>query len=146
MKLYTIGFTQKPASRFFDLLQEHGVRLLVDIRLNPGGQLAGFAKQDDLRFFLERLIGCAYRHLPILAPDPELLAQYRQDHDARRYTEGFEALMDARAIPAALDPAQFEPAPVVLLCSEHLPDTCHRRLVAARLARAWPDVEVAHLF
>jgi uncharacterized protein (DUF488 family) len=146
MKLFTIGFTQKPARRFFELLQEHQVRLLVDIRLHPGGQLAGFAKQDDLGFFLERLIGCAYRHLPILAPDPELLAQYRQDHQWARYAEAFEALMDTRAIPATLDRSEFEPAPAVLLCSEHPPDRCHRRLVAERLARAWPGTEIVHLF
>lgn len=68
MKLYTIGFTQKPAQRFFDLLQQHGVQCLVDTRLHPGGQLSGFAKQEDLRYFLSRLIDCDYRHLPVVAP------------------------------------------------------------------------------
>jgi hypothetical protein len=40
MKLYTIGFTQKPAERFFALLREHDVERVVDIRLKPGGQLS----------------------------------------------------------------------------------------------------------
>jgi hypothetical protein len=48
MKLYAIGFTQKPAERFFALLREHGVERVVDIRLKPGGQLSGFAKGSDL--------------------------------------------------------------------------------------------------
>jgi uncharacterized protein (DUF488 family) len=145
LPLYTIGFTQKPASRFFDLLREHAVRLLVDIRLNPGGQLAGFAKQDDLQFFLDRLIGCDYRHLPLLAPEPDLLSSYRTDHNWPAYAERFERLMDARGVPQILDRALFEPGPVVLLCSEHAPDNCHRRLVAERLARTWPGLEVVHL-
>jgi uncharacterized protein (DUF488 family) len=57
MKLYTIGFTKKSAEAFFALLESGGVRRLLDIRLHPGGQLAGFTKQDDLAFFLRRLIG-----------------------------------------------------------------------------------------
>jgi uncharacterized protein (DUF488 family) len=48
MRLYTIGFTQKSAETFFDLLRQHGVQRLVDIRLNPNGQLSGFAKQNPL--------------------------------------------------------------------------------------------------
>ena len=55
MKISTIGFTKKPARRFFDLLRESGVNRVVDVRLNNGSQLAGFAKKDDLAFFLGEL-------------------------------------------------------------------------------------------
>ena len=34
MKLSTIGFTKKPARRFFELLRESGARRVVDVRLN----------------------------------------------------------------------------------------------------------------
>lgn len=145
MNLYTIGFTQKPASRFFTLLREAGVQRLVDTRLNPGGQLSGFAKGSDLAWFLQQLNGCAYEHLPQLAPTQEILHEYRKDHDWGRYVARFEALMDTRNIPAALDRAAFAAAPSCLLCSEATPEHCHRRLVAERLAAAWPGVEVIHL-
>jgi uncharacterized protein (DUF488 family) len=146
MKLYTIGFTQKRAATFFGLLREHGVRRLVDIRLKPEGQLAGFAKKDDLPFFLRELAdGCEYVHRPDLAPTADILKAYRGDGDWPRYVERFEQLMDARDIPAALDPAEFEAAPSCLLCSEATPEQCHRRLVAERLARHWPNVEIIHL-
>ena len=46
--IYTIGFTQKTAEEFFRLLQEAGVRKLIDVRENRAGQLAGFAKFPDL--------------------------------------------------------------------------------------------------
>ena len=55
MKISTIGFTKKPARRFFDLLRESGVNRVVDVRLNNASQLAGFAKKDDLAFFLGEL-------------------------------------------------------------------------------------------
>lgn len=103
MKLYTIGFTQKPAARFFSLLADQGVERVVDIRLRPTGQLAGFAKRDDLSWFLERLNGCGYVHLPELAPAAEIFVDYRKDRDWNRYVPRFEALMDERNIPAALD-------------------------------------------
>lgn len=145
MRLYTIGFTQKSAQQFFELLQQNGVQCLVDIRLHPGGQLSGFAKQADLRYFLDRLIGCDYQHLSVLAPDEEFLVQYRRDHDWSRYAECFEALMDERDVPQILDRSAFERTVICLLCSEAQPERCHRRLVAERLARAWPAVEIVHL-
>jgi uncharacterized protein (DUF488 family) len=146
MRLYTIGFTQKRAETFFELLRQHDVRRLVDIRLNPGGQLSGFAKQDDLSYFLSNLVaGCQYVHIPELAPTREILHDYRTDSDWPRYVTRFEALMDERGIPGTLDRAEFESLTSCLLCSESTPEQCHRRLVAERLAAHWLDVEVIHL-
>jgi uncharacterized protein (DUF488 family) len=146
MRLYTIGFTQKRAEAFFELLRQHGVKRLVDIRVSPDGQLSGFAKKDDLPYLLDRLAdGCTYVHMPELAPTKEILKDYRSDPDWPRYVERFMALMDERNIPASLNPAEFERLPSCLLCSEATPDKCHRRLVAERLAQHWHDVEVIHL-
>ena len=146
MKLYTIGFTQKRAETFFELVRQHGVQRLVDIRLNPGGQLSGFAKQDDLPYFLSKLAaGCQYVHVPELAPTKEILGDFRKDSDWPRYVMRFEALMDERRVPESLNRADFETLTSCLLCSEPTPEQCHRRLVAERLAAHWPDVEIIHL-
>jgi uncharacterized protein (DUF488 family) len=145
MNLYTIGFTQKSAERFFTLLAENGVERVVDIRLSPGGQLSGFAKGSDLPWLLQRLNGCEYTHLPELAPSAEIRDDYRRDHAWERYVPRFEALMDARRIPERLDPNAFMQRVCCLLCSEATPERCHRRLVAERLARAWPETDIIHL-
>ncbi|MEO5952319.1 MAG: DUF488 domain-containing protein [Chloroflexia bacterium] len=145
MKLYTIGFTQKSAERFFSLLRENGVKRLVDIRLHPGGQLAGFAKQDDLRYFLRELADCDYVHMPELAPTDDVLSTYRSDKKWPKYVERFEALMDERGIPQSIDLSSFEQTPSCLLCSEHTADKCHRRLVAERIAANVDGVEIVHL-
>ncbi|MEI7000010.1 DUF488 family protein, partial [Klebsiella pneumoniae] len=42
-----------------------------------------------------------------------------------------------------LEKSQF--ADACLLCSEHKPHHCHRRLVAEYLADKWPDVTIMHL-
>lgn len=146
IRLYTIGFTQKPAERFFGLLADAGVERLVDTRLNSGGQLSGFANGRDLPYFLDRLgNGCGYVHLPQLAPTKEILGDYRKDGRWDRYVTRFEALMDERGVPGILDRDEFARTPSCLLCSEATPEQCHRRLVAERIARAWGDVEIVHL-
>lgn len=55
IKLFTIDFTKKSAEEFFCRLKRVGVRRVIDIRLNNVSQLAGFAKRDDLRYFLKAL-------------------------------------------------------------------------------------------
>jgi uncharacterized protein (DUF488 family) len=145
MKLFTIGFTKKSAERFFGLLRDNTVECLVDIRLHPGGQLAGFAKSDDLAYFLRELAGCSYTHMPQLAPSDEVLSSYRKDHKWPVYVQRFEALMDERDIPHSLNRSLFEQQRCCLLCSEATPEQCHRRLVAERLAANWPGVEIVHL-
>ena len=62
MNLHTIGFTKKPAKRFFTILNNNSIDLLVDIRLNNKSQLAGFAKGEDLAYFLREICNCAYEH------------------------------------------------------------------------------------
>jgi uncharacterized protein (DUF488 family) len=146
MKLYTIGFTQKKAEEFFGLLRDNRIERLVDIRLKPSGQLSGFAKQEDLPYFLRELAnGCQYTHMPFLAPTKEILEDYRAGGGWMRYVERFELLMDERHIPFSLGRAIFERERCCLLCSESLPEKCHRRLVAERIASFWTNVDIEHL-
>lgn len=145
MLLYTIGFTKKSAERFFGLLAEHKVQCLVDIRLHPSSQLSGFAKGDDLAYFLRAIVKCNYVHLAELTPTEAILSDYRTDHDWARYVTRFEALMDERKVPESLDQDLFRTQTCCLLCSEATPEQCHRRLVAERLERAWPGLRVQHL-
>ena len=144
MKLYTIGFTKKPARVFFGLLRDAGARSLVDVRLNNVSQLAGFAKQDDLRFFLGRIAGIGYSVEALLAPTGDILDAYRKkelgwDEYARRYL----ALLDARKVEHRIAPGDL--ADACLLCSEATPDHCHRRLAADYLALSMTGVEIVHL-
>ena len=146
MRLYTIGFTQKTAETFFGILRRNQVARLVDIRLNPDGQLSAFARREDLPYFLFRLVdGCRYEHNLDLAPTKEILNEYRSTHDWNRYARQFEALLNERNVPEILDKISFETYASCLLCSEPTPNHCHRRLVAERLAACWPEVEIVHL-
>lgn len=145
MRLYTIGFTQKSAEQFFGLLRDNRVQVVVDIRLRPDSQLSGFAKQRDLPYFLQALIGCEYRHEGLMAPTAELLDQYRLDKSWANYEANFNALLHERDLISHLERAWWEQHAACLLCSEHEPDHCHRRLVAEYVVSHWPSLEIVHL-
>ncbi len=144
----TIGFAGKTAEEFFRLLQESGVKKVIDIREHRIGQLSGFAKYPDLPFFLERVAGIAYVHEPMLAPTPEIRKAYRKGKDWLAYESSFLELMRGRRIPEQVAASEYE-GTVALLCSEPDPDKCHRRLVADLLAEHWRAhghfVDIRHL-
>ena len=144
MRILTIGFTKKRAQRFFELLRGAGVKRVVDVRLSNASQLAGFAKRDDLAWFLRQIGDIDYEHVPALAPTKALLAAYRKSEiDWPAYEERFLDLMRERRIEETLDPKLLEEG--CLLCSEDQPHHCHRRLVAEYLRDRWGDIDVAHL-
>lgn len=144
MKIFTIGFTQKSAEAFFGKLQRAGVRRVVDTRLHNTSQLSGFAKRDDLRFFLDAIGNMGYLHEPLLAPTDDMLADYKKKRiDWRRYESRFLALMREREVEKRMDRALIDCG--CLLCSEAKPHYCHRRLVAEYLQNNWGDVEIIHL-
>ena len=60
-------------------------------------QLAGFAKRDDLAFFLKDVSGMDYVHLPELAPTQEMLDEYKKlKGDWKIYQVRFLDLMRKR--------------------------------------------------
>jgi uncharacterized protein (DUF488 family) len=145
VEIYTIGFTQTTAEHFFARLAAAKVERLLDVRLNNSSQLAGFAKAQDLPYFLRELVGATYAHEPLLAPTKYLLDEYKKRKgDWLSYERGFLDLMRERAVEHALDAADFH-TPTALLCSEPTPEHCHRRLVCAYLADRWTEVRAIHL-
>lgn len=145
MRLYTIGFTKTSAADFFGRLLASRAKRVVDVRLNNVSQLAGFAKRDDLAYFLREICRMEYVHAPDLAPTKEMLDAYRKEHrDWATYEREFLALMDDRRIQETPSVRQAL-ADGCLLCSEDTPEHCHRRLVAEYLGRHWEDLEVVHL-
>ena len=141
---FTIGFTKKSAQEFFTKLREAGVKRLLDVRLNNSSQLAGFAKRKDLEFFLRELAGIDYQHVPELAPTKDILDAYKKHNgDWDVYEREFLELMAKRAIEKQLPEELLESA--CLLCSEHLPKHCHRRLVVEYLDEHWGGVTATHI-
>lgn len=145
MEIYTIGFTKHGAGDFFETLKRAGVTRLVDVRLNNVSQLAGFAKRDDLRYFLDRICGATYVHEPLLAPTQAMLDDYKKRKGSWvDYEHAFLDLMAERRIESQVPKELFDGV-TVLLCSERTAEHCHRRLVVEYLSDRWGGVEAVHL-
>lgn len=145
MDIYTCGFTQKSARQFFESLRRAGIHRLIDVRLKNISQLAGFAKKDDLAYFLREICQAEYQHEPLLAPTEELLDYIKKRKGSWEvYEERFLSLMAQRQIEEHLDRRLFA-VPTVLLCSEAAPEHCHRRLILQYLNSTWGNVTAIHL-
>ncbi|MCX5758608.1 MAG: DUF488 domain-containing protein [Candidatus Hydrogenedentes bacterium] len=144
MNLFTIGFTKKSAETFFTKLAQSGAKRVVDVRLNNVSQLAAFAKRADLEYFLKAICGMEYVYVPELAPTQEILDAFKKRKgDWEAYEKDFLALLESRGIEDSLPKSMFEDA--CLLCSEHEPGHCHRRLIAEYLRGKWDDVSIVHI-
>ena len=145
MEIYSIGFTQKSAGEFFGTLKSHAIERLLDVRLNNTSQLAGFAKQADLAWFLGEICGAAYEHEPLLAPTQEMLDAFKKHKGSWDvYEQSFLSLMKERKIESAINRQSFAKR-TVLLCSEPTAEHCHRRLVLEYLQQHWEGTEIHHL-
>lgn len=145
MRIYTVGFTKKSAEEFFTLLENKGVKRIIDVRLNNSSQLAGFSKGVDLNYFLKKIAGIEYIHRTDLAPTKEILDAYKKKSISwEQYETRFLALLEERE-PQIRETRLFDEA--CLLCSEELPERCHRRLVAEYIQKANPteNIEIIHL-
>lgn len=145
MKLYTIGFAGKSAEEFFELLKHHGVKTLIDARLNNKSQLAGFTKVKDFPYLLKVVAGVEYHYAAPLAPTKELLDGYKEGNISwLQYEEIYNDLLEHRDL-GTITPEELDSA--CILCSEPTADQCHRRLAAEYLQGKYQDIniEIVHL-
>ncbi|WP_240761686.1 DUF488 family protein [Nitrosococcus wardiae] len=125
-------------------MKQPGLERVVDVRLNNVSQLAGFTKKEDLRFFLPKICGLSYVHLPELSPTKEILDEYKKSGgDWQTYEKKFLSLMDKRHVEEVLDKSLIDGG--CLLCSEPTPEHCHRRLIAEYLRKKWGNIDIRHL-
>lgn len=143
-RLFTIGFTKKTAEEFFSRLKSAHITRILDIRLNNSSQLSGFAKRNDLEFFLKEIGRIDYIYLPELCPTIDILDAYKKRKIGwKEYEEKFTALLKRRRVEKSLSTELLDHG--CLLCSEDKPEHCHRRLVGEYLSQMLGNMEIVHL-
>ena len=131
------------------MLKNNQINKVVDVRLNNSSQLAGFAKGKDIEYILEEFCKISYIHATELAPNKEILNDYKNKKiNWQQYESLFNKLLVDRNIKNKLDRDfnnNFDG--ICLLCSEETADNCHRRLVAEYIKRNYPDlgINITHL-
>jgi uncharacterized protein (DUF488 family) len=146
MTIYTVGFTQKSAKHFFELIKNNHIDLLLDIRLNNKSQLAGFTKGDDLHYFLNEICQCDYKHCVEYAPTKEIMDGYKKKAlPWNEYVRQYTALIKQRGIYKQFMQQYHHYTHICLLCSEPTADNCHRRLLAEMLFKENPQIRIEHI-
>ncbi|HKM04995.1 MAG TPA: DUF488 domain-containing protein [Lachnospiraceae bacterium] len=147
LKIYSIGFTKKNAKTFFESLINNQVKKIIDVRLNNTSQLAGFAKGNDLKYFLGKIAGMGYEYEVIFAPTKVILDAYKKgDIDWMQYEEKYIQLMKERKISEYIEKKGIDFwESACLLCSEETPDNCHRRLAINEIIKVFPTTDVHHI-
>lgn len=141
--LYTVGHSTHPIERFLELLGEHQIALLADIRSFPGSRRWPQFNQEPFAAALGRA-GVEYRWLKRLGgrrhdkrPDSPHVAWTVAAF--RSYADYTETAGFAAGIAELIEIATA--ARAAIMCSEGLWWRCHRRLVSDQMVmRGW-DVE-----
>lgn len=122
--LFTIGHSKHPIGRFLELLAQHKVTNLVDVRSFPSSRLHPQFNQAALEQAL-KAAGIAYHY-----QGKTLGGRGRESYDELRKTLPFrQALKDLEALS--------QQSPTALMCAEENPFQCHRRFLIAR--SLWQD-------
>lgn len=146
MEIYTSGTSGIPAERFFLRLRDLKITSIIDTRVNPSSQLAGYAKQDSLRFFSKEILDINYIYEPLLCPEAKALKAYRNEALTwSSYQNEYLQLLKDRKLQINLEISNWGERPL-LLCSEQRPDKCHRSLATELLEKLLPNVtKIIHL-
>jgi uncharacterized protein (DUF488 family) len=135
----SVGYGGRRIGDFISLLVEHGVRVLVDVRLSPRSGVPGFAGHSLARRLNDA--GIAYRHEPELG-NPEDNREAIRSGDPTG-TARFRTLLANRggvAINGLL--ADAMEGPVAILCAERNELRCHRRVVIEAVRQLAPALPV----
>ncbi|HQM17522.1 MAG: hypothetical protein BWX76_00113 [Candidatus Cloacimonetes bacterium ADurb.Bin089] len=143
IELFTIGFAQKKAQVFFELLKQNKIKTLIDIRQSNTNIYAGFTVKDNLRYFLQEICQIEYVENKLFAPTRAIRNYYHQDHNWENYSKAYIKLIRDRKAVESLSVQLLDKA--VLLCSEPSADFCHRRLAAEQIAEYFSNVQIIHL-
>lgn len=142
LEVLTVGHSNHPIERFFDLVGGHGVNAIVDVRTAPYSRFAPqFNTQALARSAAER--GMAYvflgRELGGRPSDPRLVdAEGVADYVGMARTADFADGI-ARVLQGVAKGYR-----IALTCSERCPTECHRCLLVARRLGA-EGVATAHI-
>lgn len=147
MNLYTLGFTQKSAEEFFELIKFHKIKTLIDIRLNNNTQLLAFTKGNDLVYLLKEICRCKYEYCPEYAPNREIFDAYKKKLITwEDYEQKYIVLMKEREAVKDFYQRFNRKGNICLLCSEVKPKKCHRRLLAEMIKASYPaKIEIIHI-
>jgi uncharacterized protein (DUF488 family) len=144
--LFTIGHSNRSEEAFLDLLEAHGVEMIVDIRHYPRSRHNPQYDADALKAWLNTA-GVAYEHVSLLGgrrhghfgQPPEVNAGW-ENASFQAYADYALSAEFARGLEQLISLAELRP--VAVMCAEAVPWRCHRSIISDWLVRGH---EVKHI-
>jgi uncharacterized protein (DUF488 family) len=127
--VWTIGHSNRSQGTFLEMLEEHGIEVLVDVRRFPTSKVEHFRKETMEQWLSEQ--GIEYVWL-----GEELGGYRRGGYKAYTETEEFKEGMK-RLLEIARQKR------TCVMCMEPNPKYCHRRFISAYLERK--GIKVMHI-
>ncbi len=129
-QLYTIGHSSHTPEHFIELLQRHGIEVLVDVRSAPYSRYSPHFDREPLR---DLVTAAAIKYLYLgdaIGGRPKDESHYDLDGHARyaKVAGSPDFLGGILRLERGAD--EFR---VALMCSEEDPTHCHRRLLIGRV-------------
>jgi uncharacterized protein (DUF488 family) len=139
--IYTIGHGGRTVEAFLELLQQHHIAYLIDVRSQPYSRYQPDFTKQALEYHLN---SSAIRYVYLgdklggRPDDPGCYTDGKVDYELVRTQDFYQAGLDR------LEKAWRQGLGVVLLCSERKPEQCHRsKLIGRSLSDR--DIGVAHI-
>jgi uncharacterized protein (DUF488 family) len=142
MRLWTIGHSTRKIDQFTSLLEENGIKLVVDVRSLPGSKRYPQFNKKALAESL-REHGIRYEHLPELGgrrksrPDSRNTAW--RNASFRGYADYMETEEFHKGVRRLLDLAN-DIGPTAIMCAEAVWWRCHRGLISDYMKADGVDV------
>jgi uncharacterized protein (DUF488 family) len=140
----TVGHSTRSADEFVELLLQHEIALLVDVRSFPGSRRYPHFSRESLMVSLPAK-GIAYRHMPVLGGRRKARADSQniawKNEGFRGYADYMETEIFEQGIETLLVDAGERRT--VIMCAEALWWRCHRSLISDYLKAR--GVEVTHI-
>ena len=145
MRIWTIGHSTRTIEKFISLLEEHGIKLLADVRLLPGSKRYPQFNKKTLADSLGK-VGISYEHFPELGgrrkPREDSPNTAWRNESFRGYADYMETEEFDKGIKRLLDLAA-DAGSTAIMCAEAVWWRCHRSLIADYLKAR--SMEVMHI-
>ncbi len=138
MSIISIGYSRRSIEQFTQLLVDHGVRYLIDVRTKPFSKYNPDFNRENLQVVLKS-IGIKYVFMGDtvggLPSDSDCYTDgkvdYRKTADNNLFKSGLDRLVKAHNLPVN----------VSIMCAEMKPEQCHRsKLIGEELAKKGIDI------
>jgi uncharacterized protein (DUF488 family) len=145
VRIWTIGHSTRAIGIFISLLEEHGIKLLADVRSLPGSKrYPQFNKEALAKSLQDR--GIKYEHFPEFGgrrkPTDDSRNTAWQNASFRGYADYMETEEFRKGVERLLDLAN-EAGPTAIMCAEAVWWRCHRALISDYLKTR--GIEVVHI-